>query len=109
MKPAVRKITVLATGATLLVGAPAAFAQQLPAVNGYSAPAAAIQTQVTPTTHTPQATTQSTPAAQVQPAAQTSSNQLPFTGLDVGLAVLAGAVLLALGFGIRRLARPPAA
>jgi hypothetical protein len=36
---------------------------------------------------------------------QQASNELPFTGLDVGLVGAAGAMLLAAGFGIRRLSR----
>ena len=34
---------------------------------------------------------------------------LPFTGLDIALVVAAGGVLLAMGLGIRRLSRTPAA
>ncbi len=51
------------------------------------------------TTTTPTSTTSSAPA-----------QQLPFTGLDLGLVVAAGLVLVALGFSLRRLTRkPPAA
>jgi|SRR5947209_873241 len=105
------KITVAATGAALLAGASPA-AAQLPGVNGYSAPAASIQTSVPPApapshSPSPSVNTQVTPASSVQPAAQkVSANQLPFTGLDVGLTLAAGGILLALGFGIRRLVRP---
>jgi hypothetical protein len=103
------KITVAATGVALLAGASPA-AAQLPGVNGYSAPAASIQTSVPPApSHapSPSVNTQVTPASSVQPAAQkVSGSQLPFTGLDVGLTLAAGGILLALGFGIRRLVRP---
>jgi hypothetical protein len=110
MKLTKKNITVAATGAALLAGAaPAAAQQQLPAVNAYSAPAANIQTQVTPTNSpSPSTNTQVAPTSSVAPAQATkvAAHQLPFTGLDVGLTVAAGAVLLALGFGIRRLVRP---
>ena len=43
------------------------------------------------------------PPAQV---AEASSGSLPFTGLDIGLLALGGGVLIAVGFGLRRLARP---
>jgi hypothetical protein len=36
-------------------------------------------------------------------------DELPFTGLDVGLIAVGGIVLLALGFGVRRVSRQPAA
>ncbi len=35
-----------------------------------------------------------------------SGDKLPFTGLDVGLMLVGGVLLLALGFGMRHLARP---
>jgi len=34
--------------------------------------------------------------------------ELPFTGLDLGLVVGGGVLLLALGFGVRRVSREPA-
>ena len=40
-------------------------------------------------------------------AAGTSSAELPFTGLDLGLLGAAGASLLVLGVGMRRLTREP--
>ena len=36
-----------------------------------------------------------------------SSEELPFTGLDLGLIAAAGASLVLLGFGMRRLTRAP--
>ena len=36
-----------------------------------------------------------------------SSEELPFTGLDLGLLAVAGGSLLLLGFGMRRLTRGP--
>jgi hypothetical protein len=44
-----------------------------------------------------------TPPAQV---AATSNGSLPFTGLDIGLLALGGVVLVAVGVGLRRVARP---
>jgi hypothetical protein len=36
----------------------------------------------------------------------TSDNSLPFTGLDIGLLALGGAMLVGVGMGLRRFARP---
>ena len=36
-----------------------------------------------------------------------SGDELPFTGLDLGLVAVAGASLMLLGFGMRRLTRSP--
>lgn len=48
----------------------------------------------------------STPApAQVQ-VASTEGGSLPFTGLDLGLLALGGVVLVGVGVGLRRFARP---
>ncbi len=44
------------------------------------------------------------PSAEV---ADTSGGELPFTGLDLGLVVAAGASLMLLGVGMRRLTRGP--
>lgn len=46
-----------------------------------------------------------TPPAQVQ-VVESSDGSLPFTGLDIGLLALGGGVLVAVGFGLRRIARP---
>ena len=95
--------------AVMLAGAPAAFAQSS-AQQGYSVPGGVVQTQLThpPGKSTqPRTTTVSTPAP--SPAASTSaktSGKLPFTGFDIALVVGAGGLLMALGFGIRRLSRP---
>ena len=45
----------------------------------------------------------STPVART---AQDEGGELPFTGLDVALVIGAGALLLGLGVGMRRLTRP---
>lgn len=47
----------------------------------------------------------STPAPHVQTAAA-QSGQLPFTGLDLGLLAIGGIVLVGVGVGLRRFARP---
>ena len=63
---------------------------------------ATTPTATTPATTTPAATLGSTAASSTKPGAQ-----LPFTGLDLGLVVGAGLVLIALGFSLRRLTRKP--
>jgi glucose/arabinose dehydrogenase len=78
----------------LFVAAPAQ--AQSAAQNAYSHPAGQVQQQLggnDKTHHT-------TPAA-----AKSESGQLPFTGLDIALVMAAGGVLLAMGFGIRRVSR----
>jgi hypothetical protein len=57
------------------------------AQSGYSTPGAKIQSFVDPATHV------------------SSGPTLPFTGLDVVAVLTVGAMLLAVGFGIRRLAQ----
>jgi len=90
----------------MLVGAQAAVAQTS-AQQGYSVPGGVVQTQLThtPSHHQPpHATTEVfTPEATTS---EKSSGKLPFTGLDIALVVGAGGLLMALGFGIRRLSRP---
>jgi hypothetical protein len=80
----------------MLVAAPA-FAQT--ASRGYSKPSGSIQERIsvqhTPDPHKPPHTT----------IHEARSSNLPFTGLDVALIVAAGGVLLAMGFGMRRLSR----
>ncbi|MEA2475075.1 MAG: hypothetical protein QOE06_2990 [Thermoleophilaceae bacterium] len=83
--------------ASMLVAAPA-FAQT--ATQGYSKPSGSIQERIT-TQHTPDP--HHPPHTTIQEAR--SSSSLPFTGLDVALIVAAGGVLLAMGFGMRRLSR----
>jgi hypothetical protein len=92
--------------AMLAVGAPTAVAQSAaPVQSGYSKPAGAVQTQVENNAPTKQpAAAVATPAPKAT--VEQKGAQLPFTGLDVGFVLLAGAVLLAAGFGIRRMTRP---
>jgi hypothetical protein len=95
-------------GVMLAVGAPVATAQSTdPVQDGYSTPSGVVQTQIennTPKQTSAPAEETSAPKATVQQPA--ASSQLPFTGLDVGLVLAAGAALLAAGFGIRRVTRP---
>ena len=99
-----------AMGIMLAVGAPAAFAQQGSADDGYGEPAGLVQTQVGGGGgEQPSAETSTPPAKTTSPAAATVSDnggKLPFTGLDIALMVGAGGLLLLLGFGMRRLTRP---
>lgn len=85
--------------ASMLIAAPA-FAQT--ASQGYSKPSGTIEERIstnrTPDPHDPPTTT--IRAAQEEP-----GGELPFTGRDLGLIVAAGGVLLAMGFGMRRLSR----
>ena len=45
--------------------------------------------------------------ASTTPSATSSEGSLPFTGADLGVLAIAGSVLLALGFGLRRLTHHP--
>ena len=107
------KIIAGAVSAAMLLAGPA-FAQTS-AQQGYSTPGGVVQTQLgntpasapsnqsQPTTST---STPSKPAPAAVVAAKPSTSKLPFTGLDIGLIVAAGGILLAMGLGIRRLSRP---
>jgi len=101
-----KNIIASTVSVAVLVGAPAAIAQTS-AQQGYSMPGGVVQTQLT---HTPSHHNQPrTTVKVVTPEATTSaksSGKLPFTGLDIALVVAAGGLLMALGFGIRRLSRP---
>jgi hypothetical protein len=81
----------------VLVLASAAIAQ--PAQDGYNDQAGQVQSQV-------QGGQEGAAAPTGNAQAQEQSG-LPFTGLDIGLLVGAGAALVAAGFGMRRLARAP--
>jgi hypothetical protein len=107
------KRTFAAAGAaTLLVAAPA-FAQVNPTEQGYSAPAGVTQQQITSSpgpsatvTPAPTTTHKVTPVAATTKAAPAKKGGLPFTGLELGLVLAAGAALLGAGLGLRRLSRP---
>lgn len=79
-------VAIMAVSSMLLLAAPALAASS--AQSGYSTPGGKIQTFVDPKVHS-----------------SSSSASLPFTGLDVLAIVAVGAMLLAVGFGIRRVAR----
>jgi len=106
-----KKITATAVAGLLVAAAPASAQVLNPTVGSYSAPAATIQTTVTPQ-HTPSANitsnSPSTPSPTQSVASTANSKTLPFTGLQVGLVVLAGVALLGVGFGVRRAVRTPA-
>ena len=78
-------VAMMAVSAMLLLAAPSLAASS--AQSGYSTPGGKIQTFVDPKVHS------------------SSGASLPFTGLDVLAIVAVGAMLLAVGFGIRRIAR----
>jgi hypothetical protein len=104
------KIIVAMAVAMSLVAAPA-FAQSVnPTEQGYSAPAGTTQQQIQ---SSPAPEAEATPGEQprvtpvaAEKAAPAESSGLPFTGLELGLVLAAGLGLLALGFGLRRMARP---
>ena len=84
--------------ASMLMTAPA-FAQT--ASEGYSKPSGSIQERIS---------TERTPRDPGDQTTETATNnearsELPFTGLDVALIIGAGGVLLAMGFGMRRISR----
>jgi hypothetical protein len=70
-------------------------------VQGYNDQAGQVQAQV----DDDDATTQ--PVATVSGGDDSGGGSLPFTGLDVALLVGAGGLLIAAGFGMRRLTRAP--
>ena len=91
--------TMIAVLAALAVLSFATTAVASPSVDGYSDTAGQIQTQISDDGGTPP------PSATVTP--DDGGSTLPFTGLDVALLVGAGGLLVAAGFGMRRLTRPP--
>jgi hypothetical protein len=107
-----RKIAVGSVVSGALLFAAPAFAVS-PAQEGYSFPAGSVQQELgqnSPSSGANGATQQSEGSnGGATAAAAHDSSKLPFTGMDIGLVVGAGGVLLAMGFGIRRLSRAPAA
>jgi hypothetical protein len=96
-----KQFLATAISAALLIGAPVASAQTS-AQQGYSTPGGSVETRIDnggggngDVVSTPERVTQTK-----------KTGKLPFTGLDLVLVVGAGGLLLALGFGMRRLARP---
>ena len=94
--------TIIAVLAALAVLSFATVAYGQPSVDGYSDEGGQIQTQIdstgggTPPSGTGTGVT-----------ASDAGGSLPFTGLDVALLVGAGGLLVAAGFGMRRLTRAP--
>jgi hypothetical protein len=103
-----KKMVAGALSAALLVGAPVASAQTS-AQQGYATPGGIVETQIEngPPEGSPNVETNTNEsAAQTETVAQAeNSGSLPFTGLDIGLIVAAGGILLALGLGMRRVGR----
>ena len=103
-----KKFIAGALSAALLVGAPVASAQTS-AQQGYATPGGIVETQIEngPPDNPPGVTTETrATAADTNAVTQTEdSGSLPFTGLDIGLIVAAGGILLALGLGMRRVGR----
>jgi hypothetical protein len=101
-------IAVLATLLLTLALAPASFAQS--GRDGYieQGPSVIDQTDsgTDPSANAgdPSSGDDTNPSADI---ADTSGGELPFTGLDLGLIVAAGASLMLLGVGMRRLTRGP--
>lgn len=98
---------VLAALALTLVFASVAPAQS--SLDGYNDVGGNVQDQVDNPTDDTAGTQESgeEPTSDVAGDVEESSGEsLPFTGLDVALLVGAGGLLVALGFGMRRLTRP---
>lgn len=104
-----RIATTVATIAVLSV--PAAAQAQTSSQRGYDETLGVIGQVDTPTTppahQTAPSQSDTAPAADVTPAQPVANEagNLPFTGLDVGIVVLMGAVLLGTGLVLRRTAR----
>jgi hypothetical protein len=79
----------------LFAAAAPAYAQTA-SQSAYSHPAGSVQQQLNDNTSHHSSPAEST---------KESGSKLPFTGLDLALVVAAGGVLLAMGFGIRRISR----
>lgn len=84
--------------ASMLIAAPA-LAQT--SSSGYSKPSGSISERIERKAPPPS----DPPSTAIREANESSSGDLPFTGLDVALIVAAGGVLLAMGLGMRRLSR----
>jgi hypothetical protein len=90
-----RTAVVLTVGLALALAAPA-FAEEGPTLGVYGGQVAALQV---PVAKAPK------PPSGGSPSGAVASGTLPFTGVELGLFVLAGGVLLGTGLGIRRLTR----
>ena len=110
-----RKTLAIALASLLLVMSLTSVAFAQSSVDGYVPDEGAVQNQIqgNDDTGTPPNATQeaaepgATPAAATTPTPSNDSGSLPFTGLDLALLAGAGAVLLSLGLGMRKLTRAP--
>jgi hypothetical protein len=103
-----RQLVPLAVVVAALTLAPAALAGEA-SVSGYSSPAGSVQVNVAGAQEQPSGNVVSTPVPAKTVVTNRSSSALPFTGLDLGLVVGAGVVLLGLGLGMRQLVQRPTA
>jgi hypothetical protein len=90
-------------GVALTIGAAPALAA-VPAPEGYTAPGGAIQTNISDGGGSNEPSAQATRTT----SGTTAGVQLPFTGLDVGLVLGTGALLLGAGLTMSRLTRSAA-
>ena len=97
--------TIIAVLAALAVLSFATVAYGQPSVDGYSDEGGQIQTQIDSTGGGTPPSGTGTGTGTVT--ASDAGGSLPFTGLDVALLVGAGGLLVAAGFGMRRLTRAP--
>jgi hypothetical protein len=111
-----RKPLAIALASLLLVMSLTSVAFAQSSVNGYTPDEGAVQNQIqgNDDTGTPPNATQESNEPGAQPSAtpraatpSDDSDSLPFTGLDLALLAGAGAVLLSLGLGMRRLTQAP--
>jgi hypothetical protein len=98
--------TLAVTGLVLasLVVAPAALADSSTILDGYGTSASKPVVQVKGTTGSTAPAETPAPAA-TPAAASTGPSTLPFTGSDLAFFMVAGAVLVAIGVGLRRFGR----
>jgi len=111
-----RKSLAIALASLLLVMSLTSVAFAQSSVNGYTPDEGAVQNQIQGNDDegTPPNATQEANEPGAQPSAtpraatpSDDSDSLPFTGLDLALLTGAGAVLLSLGLGMRKLTRAP--
>ena len=111
-----RKPIAIALASLLLVMSLTSVAFAQSSVDGYTPDEGAVQNQIQGNDDTgtpPNATQEATePGAEPSPTPRAAtpsddSGSLPFTGLDLALLAGAGAVLLSLGLGMRKLTRAP--
>ena len=97
------RLTALFTALLLALGATTAFAQSSPSARGYDESLGVIG-EIQEEEPTPPAQQEEQPTPPAAPQQQEEGN-LPFTGLDLGIVALMGAVLLGTGLVLRRTTR----